>query len=93
MTGINFNVQNSYAALYTATQAQPNSSPQATNVGSNVDSANTIQGEKLTLSDEAIALLQEAQKNVDAPVFTPASNGFGLRPPADPPPPPPPTPT
>lgn len=80
MTGINLNVQNNYAALYSA------SSQQAINQATPADtlptrSNLTDSGEKLTLSTAAIQRLQQEQQDTDSQINSPASNGFGLRPP------------
>jgi hypothetical protein len=84
MTGINFNVQNSYAALYTTSQPKL---AEATSSISAPKTSESFSGEKLTLSTQAIELFQQEQKNSDSQQVSPASNGFGVRPPPFTPPP------
>jgi hypothetical protein len=83
MTGINLNVQNSYAALYsTSLTATDNTTHNITN-GTTSEVTSTIgRGEKLTLSAEARALSQQSFKPTDTPPATTLGVGFGVRPPA-----------
>lgn len=77
MTGINFNIQNSYAALYTMSPTQTNSTPPAENAAAGAVS----RGEKLTLSAEAIALSQQSFEPADTKDETTLGSGGGIRPP------------
>lgn len=77
MTGINLNVQNSYAALYNMSPTQTNSPPPAENAEAGVISL----GEKLTLSAEAIALSQQSFEPADPKEETTLGSGGGIRPP------------
>ena len=78
MTGINLNVQNSYAALYTASQTQTDNSAGSASITKPTIAA-ASPGEKLTLSAEAIALSQQPVPTVE----TPLGGGPGVRPPSD----------
>ena len=81
MTGINLNVQNSYAALYNTTQTQANSPPRSANAASTAESSTISRGEKLTLSAEAIALSLQIQDPGVSDKDTILGGGDGIRPP------------
>ncbi len=85
MTGVNLNVQNSYAALYSTSMA-PTSAPKSNGVNTEANAAATtsVSGEKLTLSAEAIALSQQTSEPVNPPDDTTLVGGGGIRPPAAP---------
>ena len=85
MTGINLNVQNSYAAVFSA--SQPKSAATNSNLSTasdNVLSASngTAPGEQVTFSQEALELLKKEPIDSGSQLVTPASNGFGVRPPS-----------
>lgn len=99
MTGINLNIQNSYAALYSNTTAQTNTRPSGIDTGSVQGTTSTTgRGEQLTLSAEAIALSQQTDKTtipneeallgggagIRPPAVTSFGGGAGIRPPLDP---------
>jgi|GEM_PF-5535561 len=77
MTGVNLNVQNSYAALYSMSPTQTNS-PLPTG---DTEASATSLGEKLTLSAEAIALSQQSFEPADPKEETTLGSGGGIRPP------------
>jgi hypothetical protein len=83
MTGINLNVQNSYAALYSASLEQTNNQPRNINTGSSAENAANVigRGENLTLSAEAIALSQQTSEPAPPTEVTPLGSGGGIRPP------------
>lgn len=84
MTGINLNVQNSYAAAYSAPLTQTNNVPRTALASTGPESTETFaeRGEKLTLSAEAIALSQQTPAEQTSPVNeTPSGGGAGIRPP------------
>jgi hypothetical protein len=84
MTGINFNVQNSYAALYNTNLTQPDNTTRATTESavSEIKSTAISRGEQLTLSAEAIALSQQTAEPTPPADVTPTGGGEGIRPPA-----------
>ncbi len=78
MTGINLNVQNSYAALYNTTQTQ---TVQSTATSAASDTTAIRRGEQLTLSAEAIALSQQSFEPAAPTEETTLGSGGGIRPP------------
>lgn len=78
MTGINLNIQNSYAALYSTSKAQGGN---LAGSASDLVTPASNPGERLTLSAEAIALSQQTESTVP-PEQTPLGGGPGIRPPA-----------
>jgi len=83
MTGINLNVQNSYAALYNTNLTQPDNTTRATTESavSETKSIAISRGEQLTLSAEAIALSQQTAEPTPTSEQTPLGGGAGIRPP------------
>jgi hypothetical protein len=81
MTGINLNVQNSYAALYSASQTQTENSAGSASITKPTIAAASL-GEKLTLSAEAIALSLQTSSPIPTEE-TPLGGGPGVRPPSD----------
>jgi hypothetical protein len=82
MTGINLNVQNSYAALYTTSQTQTQTqTAQSTTTSATSDTTTIRRGEQLTLSAEAIALSQQTFKPAAPTEETTLGSGGGIRPP------------
>lgn len=79
MSGINLNLQNSYAALYSSSISKTDN-PLGGPLPAETASKTTNQGEKLTLSPEAIALSQQAE-NPEQIEETPQGGGAGIRPP------------
>jgi hypothetical protein len=78
MTGINLNVQNSYAALYNTSQTQ---TLQSNATSTAADSTVIRRGEQLTLSAEAIALSQQTFQPAAPTEETTLGSGGGIRPP------------
>lgn len=83
MTGINLNVQNSYAALYNTNLTHTDNTTRTRTESSVSETKNTTlsQGEQLTLSAEAIALSQQTTVPIPPSEETPLGAGAGIRPP------------
>jgi hypothetical protein len=83
MTGINLNVQNSYAALYSTSQAQFSNRTSGASAGTTPETTAISggRGEKLTLSAEAIALSQQTTEPSVPTDETSLGAGAGIRPP------------
>lgn len=84
MTGINLNVQNSYAALYNSNLTPADNTTRTRPESSVSETKNTTvnRGEQLTLSAEAIALSQQTTVPTPPTEETPLGGGPGIRPPA-----------
>ncbi len=81
MTGINLNIQNSYASLYNSTQIQSNSRVATSSIVTDLADLGTNRGEQMTLSAEAIALSQQTPVPNSSVDEKPTGGGEGIRPP------------